>query len=104
MSLKEYLLDKIKSISDPKLLHELNLLIKLGEAERPKEANEPNKVYMSTKNRVQTALQKKGKSNHNSEAAIDWLEKVAAISSLDHIDDPVEWQTKERRDRTLITS
>lgn len=37
MSLKEYILDIIKSISDPKLFHELDLLIKQAEAESPEE-------------------------------------------------------------------
>ncbi|MEX0778232.1 MAG: hypothetical protein WD491_01160 [Balneolales bacterium] len=38
---------------------------------------------------------------NNSATALGWLQKIAEKGGVDGIDDPVEWQKKERRDRSL---
>lgn len=101
MSLKEHILNKIKSINDRKLLYELDDLIKQAEGKEPEHANEPTENYLTEKDRRKKAVLKKERSGHNPNVAVKWLEKIAASKTLDQMEDPVEWQKKERRDRRL---
>jgi hypothetical protein len=107
MSLKEQILNKIKSISDPKLLRELDAWIRQAEERKYKQVNEPDGTYHieeTVKNRGKSASPKKGKPDNKSNSAIEYLEKIAQKGGVKSIDDPVEWQKKERRDRTLTIS
>jgi hypothetical protein len=102
MSLKEQILNKIKAISDPELLSELNELINQAEKRKQEQVNEPDETYR-TKGSLKSQG-KKGKDAPRTESAIDYLEKIAEKGGVDAIKNPVEWQKKERRDRTLTIS
>ena len=102
MTLKEQILNKIKSISDQELLRELDALINQAEKIKQEQVNEPDETYRTegtVKNRG-----KKGKPPPRAESAIDYLEKIAAKGGVEGIKNPVEWQKKERQDRTLTSS
>jgi hypothetical protein len=107
MSLKNQILNKIKSISDPNLLRELDVWIRQAEVRKYKQVNEPGGTYHTegtVKKRDKTASQKKGKPDNKSNSAIDYLEKIANKGGVKGIVNPVEWQRKERQDRTLTIS
>lgn len=102
MSLKEQILNKIKSISDPKLLRELDAWIRQAEEIKQEQVNEPAgacRTRGDVKNRG-----KKNKPGPQMKSAIDYLEKIAAKGGVKGIENPVEWQKNERRDRTLTIS
>lgn len=101
MSLKEQILNKIKSINDPKLLRELDARIRQAEEEKSGQVNEPSGRY-PTEGTVRNQ-DKKDKPDRKLRSAIDYLEKIAGKGGVEGIEDPVEWQKKERRDRTLTT-
>lgn len=100
MSIKKQILNKIKSINDPDLLRELDEWIKKREmeADQTGTVNETSAPYQSL------SSQKKEREKSTPDTAIDWLEKIAEEGGVDGIKNPVDWQKKERRDRTLITS
>jgi len=102
MSLKEQILNKIKAISDPELLQELDALINQAEKRRQEQVNEPDKTYHTEKTEKSQGI--KGKPAKRDKSAIDYLEKIAAKGGVEGIKNPVEWQKKERRDRTLTIS
>jgi hypothetical protein len=104
MSLKEQILNKIKSISDPKLLRELDAWIRQAEERIHEQVDEPGGTYhteRTVKKRGETTSQKKGKPDNNINSAIDYLEKIAKKGGVKGIVNPVEWQKKERQDRSL---
>lgn len=102
MSLKDQILNRIKSISDPKLLHELDAWIRQAEERNQKKVNETEENYhteSTVKNRGE-----KGKTSRKLISGVDYLAKIAEQGGVKGIDDPVEWQKKERQDRTLTIS
>lgn len=104
MTLKDKILNKVKSISDEKVLHELDEWNRKMEKKRQEQINEPTGQYRSKnalKNRDIARSTKKEKPQHRPESAIDYLEKIAKKGGVDGIEDPVEWQKKERQDRSL---
>jgi|AntRauTorcE11898_2_1112593.scaffolds.fasta_scaffold86195_1 hypothetical protein len=100
MNLKQQILNKIKSITDPDLLRELDEWINNREieADQTGTVNESGEPYQALPS------QKKGEEKSAPDSAIDWLEKIAEKGGVDGIENPVDWQKKQRRDRTLITS
>jgi hypothetical protein len=50
---------------------------------------------------TEQASQKDQEKPGTSEEALKWLKKIANSGGLTRIEDPVEWQKKERRDRSL---
>jgi TPR repeat protein len=100
MPIKKQILNKIKSINDPEILRELDEWINnrekgVGKAGTVNESGEPYQAL---------AVQKKIRIKNDPKSAINWLEKIAEKGGVQGIENPVDWQKKERRDRTLITS
>lgn len=96
MSLKQNILNKIKSIEDVKLLHKLEQWLEKMDNKKSAGVKEESKTY--------TAKPVSSKKQNESEIANDalqWLKKIADNGGVTGIDDPVEWQKKERRDRSL---
>ncbi|TVP97869.1 MAG: hypothetical protein EA359_19050, partial [Balneolaceae bacterium] len=73
MSIKKRILNKIKSINDPEVLHELEEWINNREKESGKAetVNESGEWYQAL------AVQKKGRKKNDPKSAINWLEKIA---------------------------
>lgn len=99
MSLKEQILNKIKAINDPALLRELDALINQAEKRKQEQVNEPDETYRTE--RTVKSRGKKGKPVTRMESAIDYLEKIAEEGGVEAIKNPVKWQKKERRDRSI---
>ncbi len=102
MSLKDQILNKIKSINDPGLLRELYEWLRNAEKNKTDQINEPAETYRigdTVKNQ-----EKNVKSGHKLKSPIDYLDKIAEKGGVEGIENPVEWQKKERRDRTLTIS
>jgi len=110
MSLKQQILNKIKSINDPEVLRELDEWIseREREAEKTGTVNESGKSYKSLPSKKRSKAGErsidKSKEINATGSAIDCLEKIAASGGVKEIEDPVDWQRKERCDRTLTTS
>jgi len=90
---KQNIINKIKSISDSGLLEKLEKWLDEvlgGESEGVEEEREPYdaKPAAATKQEHETN-------------ALKWLQKIAEQGGVSAIKDPVEWQKKERRDRSL---
>jgi hypothetical protein len=101
MSLKDQILNRINAISDPELLRKVDELINEVIAKKEGQVNEPTESY-NTKERLKNRP-KKNIPDRNQETAITYLEKIAEKGGVEGIENPVEWQKKERHDRTLTT-
>lgn len=107
MSLKDLILNRIKSISDPELLRELDAWIRQAEERKHEKVNEHGGTYYAegtAKKKGETTPQKKGEPDSKTNSAVDYLEKIAKNGGVKGIVNPVEWQKKERQDRTLTLS
>lgn len=98
MSLKQEMLQKIKSISDPKLLRELDVWIDEAAEKKQMEINEPVESN-STKKHISRSENR----DTDSDSAVDYLEKIAESGGVKNIVDQVKWQRQERDDRSLNT-
>jgi len=86
-------LDKIKSINDSGILDRLEKWLDEvlgGEPEGVQEEREPYDAKPAA------ATKQEHEAN-----ALKWLQKIAEQGGVSAIKDPVEWQKKERRDRSL---
>ncbi|MCH2450234.1 MAG: hypothetical protein MK198_08810 [Gracilimonas sp.] len=90
MSRKERILNKIRSIEDSEVLQKLEQWV--------------DKVCNTgVKEQGETYLEKSASAKKQSDSgnALKWLHKIAEQGGVSAIEDPVEWQKKERRDRSL---
>lgn len=110
MSLKQRILNRIKSINDPEVLRELDEWFseREREAEKTGAVNESGDTYRPLSSKKRSKAEEKSitgsKKDNATGSAIDCLEKIAVSGGVKEIEDPVDWQKKERRDRNLTIS
>lgn len=102
MSIKKQILNKIKSINDSALLRELDAWIREAEEKKKEQMNEPSETFQTEC--TAKKLDEKSNPDPKLKSTIDYLEKIAEKGGVEGIENPVEWQKKERRDRTLTLS
>lgn len=102
MSIKKQILNKIKSINDLALLRELDEWIREAEVKKKEQMNEPSESFQTE--RIAKKSDKNSNPHPKLRSRIDYLEKIAEKGGVEGIENPVEWQKKERRDRTLTLS
>lgn len=96
MTRKQNILNKIKSIDDPEILRKLEQWVDEACNIKSDMAKEEGKTY-ATKSTASKQKDKQGNAN----ASLKWLQKIADEGGVSAIENPVEWQKKERRDRSL---
>jgi len=93
MSKKQSILDKIKPINDSGLLEKLEKWLDEALGGELAGVQEERETYDA---KSAAAIKQEHEDN-----ALKWLQKIAEQGRVSAIKDPVEWQKKERRDRSI---